>query len=184
MTTRNPFASLMEDREEAERRGAVPGVRYAQVARREDDGYILTWLSGSVTTESAPARVATMMAGDGYGTFYMPEVGHEVVVGFEEGDIDRPVILGCLWSPGDDQPPSQADNTATNNVRTTVSRSGHELTFDDSPGAGRITLRTAGGLQIVLDDQQRSITIEVSRSNRIVISPTGVSVSGTFIDLN
>lgn len=182
--TGNPFSYLLQDREESDRRRGLTGLRYAQVARREDAGYILTWLTGSVTTESAPARVATMMAGDGYGTFYMPEVGHEVVVGFEDGDIDRPCILGCLWSPGDDQPPSQADNTSTNNVRTTVSRSGHELTFDDSPGAGRITLRTAGGLEIVLDDQQQSITIRVNDSNRIVISPTGVAVSGTFIDLN
>ena len=201
----NPFATLMEGREQGERRAAVPGLRFAEVVQHDDEGYILTWLSGSVSIQSAPARVATMMAGAERGTYFMPEVGDEVVVGFEDGDIDKPVILGALWSADTDAPPSQADTSASNNIRTIVSRSGHQLTFDDSPGAekvllqsksehqvllddapgaAKIAIETAGGLKIVMDDVARSITIELDSANKIEISSAGVTVKGTQINLN
>ena len=178
----NPFSAIMESQEQEQRRGAISGVRYAEVARHEDEGYILTWLSGSVTTESAPARVATLMAGGQRGSYFMPEVGDEVVVGFEDGDLDKPVILGALWSDVDN-PPSQADTSSSNNIRTIVSRSGHQLTFDDSPGAAKVIVKTNGDLHMTMDDQAGTITIEMNSTNKIEMSATGITVQGTMVTL-
>lgn len=178
-----PFAALLECREQEDRRRDIAGLRYAEVLRVEDDGYILQWLSGAVTSPSAPARVATFMAGGERGSYFMPEVGDEVVVGFEDGNLDRPVILGALWSDVD-QPPTNADTSSSNNIRTIVSRLGHQLTFDDTPGAGKVTIKTKGSLQIVMDDATHKITIEVDASNKIEISPAGVTVKGTVVNLN
>ena len=58
-----------------------------------------------------------------------------------------PIILGAVWNR-DDQPPDQAQQSADNDVRTIVSRSGHELTFDDTPGAEKVTLKSQGGHEI------------------------------------
>jgi len=44
-------------------------------------------------------RVAQPFSGDGHGVVWRPEIGDEVVVAFEEGDPDRPVILGSVWNP-------------------------------------------------------------------------------------
>ena len=154
------FARLRHFEDRWNREAPMFGLMFAEVAAIRDDGYELTWISGAMTEPSAPARVATLMAGDRRGTFFMPEVGDEVVVGFELGNLDRPVILGALWSD-QDQPPDNADTASTNNVRTLVSRAGHEITFDDSPN-GLITIKTKGGMEITLNEVPPKITIKTT----------------------
>ena len=44
------------------------------------------------------ARLVTPMAGKDRGVFFRPEVGDEVLVAFELGDVRRPYVLGSLWS--------------------------------------------------------------------------------------
>src|ERR1700681_1198967 len=44
------------------------------------------------------ARIATLMAGANRGTWFIPDVGDEVVVAFEHGNLNRPYVLGGLWS--------------------------------------------------------------------------------------
>ena len=64
------------------------------------------WLPG----ESVPprrARVAQFWAGAGYGAMFWPRTGHEVVVVFEDGDPDRPLVVGSLYNGVN--PPPEAD---------------------------------------------------------------------------
>ncbi len=49
-------------------------------------------------------RVAQAWAGKGWGAFFWPRVGHEVVVLFEEGDPDQPLIVGSVYN-ADNMPP-------------------------------------------------------------------------------
>jgi|SRR5579871_1287220 len=43
-------------------------------------------------------RVAQVWAGKGWGAYFWPRIGHEVVVTFEEGDPDQPVIIGSVYN--------------------------------------------------------------------------------------
>jgi len=186
------FPQLRQFEEKWQRDAPLYGLMFAEVAAIRDDGYELKWLSGTMSGPSAPARVATLMAGNRRGTFFMPEVGDEVVVGFELGNVDRPVILGALWSD-EDLPPTQADTDPTNNVRTFVSRAGHEVTFDDS-ASGKILIKTNGGMKITLQDVPSSITIETTgniATSRLVLDgvswnhqhATGTGPSGPPVSL-
>ena len=49
-------------------------------------------------------RVAQVWAGKTWGAFFWPRIGHEVVVIFEEGDPDQPLIIGSVYN-ADNMPP-------------------------------------------------------------------------------
>lgn len=155
----------------------VYGLVTAKVEKIEDDGtYRLKFhgMNGQDDDDhSAPARVMAPMAGGNRGFHFFPEKGDEVVVAFQNGDTNLPFILGAVWNR-DDHPPRQARQSAQNDVRTVVSRSGHELTFDDAKGGEQVTLKTQGGHQIVLDDAPGGpkITIQSSGGRTVVIDDT------------
>ena len=164
-----PFDILLAPQTQQSRKRLVHGLVTAKIRSREDDGtYRLDFLSMGDDEPSAPARVMVPMAGGKRGVYFLPEPGDEVIVSFELGDTNFPVILGAVWNQND-SPPDQAQPSAENNVRTIVSRSGHEITFDDSPGTEKITVKSQGG---------RSITLDDTPPGQLSIStPTGVQIS-------
>ncbi|WP_108825978.1 DUF2345 domain-containing protein [Xanthomonas fragariae] len=54
--------------------------------------------SAPAAQDSTWLRVAQRCAGPGVGSQFLPRIGQEVLVGFLEGDIDRPVVLGALYN--------------------------------------------------------------------------------------
>ncbi len=100
------------------------------------------------------ARCMTPHAGGGRGFMFMPEVGDEVVVGFEDGDPERPVVLGCVWN-GVDQAPRQkfyADKVDmdSNWVKRIVTKSGNRIQIVDKPGHEAIVLSTPNSARVTL----------------------------------
>ncbi len=59
--------------------------------------------SSSGPLESTWARIAVLGAGNARGTFMTPQVNEEVLVGFENGDSRRPLVIGSLYN-GRDKP--------------------------------------------------------------------------------
>ena len=62
------------------------------------------------------ARMATLMAGKSVARCVIPEVKDEVLVAFEHGQLDRPVVIGMLWNK-EDQPPETMDGEGKNDIR-------------------------------------------------------------------
>ncbi len=123
------------------------------------------------------ARVAAPLAGRERGFQFMPEVDDEVLVAFDQGDVNTPYVLGYLWN-GVDRPP-QTDA----HIRTIKTISGHLLEFDDTAGSEKVTLKFKGGNpSIVLEQSKLSITYD--DSTFIELSTSGVKVKGSLIELN
>jgi len=99
------------------------------------------------------ARLVTPMAGKDRGILFRPEVGDEVLVAFELGDVRRPYILGSLWSSTDTPPPDDG-NAKQNNLRLIKSRNGHKVILDDTNGKEKI--------EIIGSDDQRKIVFDIS----------------------
>ena len=65
------------------------------------------------------ARLATFMAGNNRGSWFIPDVDDEVLVAFEGGDARRPYVIGSLWN-GRDTPPESMDGAGNNKDRKSV----------------------------------------------------------------
>ena len=105
------------------------------------------------------ARIATPMAGSGAGMYFLPDIGDEVLVEFEHGDIDRPIILGSVWN-GVDRPP-EGNLDGQNRLRVIRTRAGHSITLDDTLGAEQITIRDRAG-SIIRLQANGNVSIEAA----------------------
>ena len=95
-------------------------------------------------------------AGKNRGWFFIPEKDDEVLVMFEHGDLNRPLVVGALWN-GKDKPPDK--NPGGNPRRVIKSREGSKITFDDEKEQLIIEDGVGKG-KITFDAQANKITIE------------------------
>lgn len=134
------------------------------------------WFSDNNETDWI--RMTTFMAGGVRGSFFLPEVGDEVLVAFEHGNINRPYVIGALWN-GVDKPP-ETNSDGKNNIREIKSRSGHELIFNDEDNKENIEIHTKAGHKIFLDDTSDEEKIEIldkSGNNSILIDSPENSIT-------
>ena len=108
------------------------------------------WLPGGPSSGWAP--IATPLAGNGSGMFFMPELENEVLVAFDQGKFEHPYIVGFLWN-GVDAPPEK--NPKHRIIKTP---GGLELRFEDDNL--KIELKTPGGLTVTMDDGNASISLQ------------------------
>ena len=155
--------------------GRVRGVAVAVVTDNQDPEGLgrvrvrFPWLDQGET--SYWARLAVPMAGNQMGTYFLPEIGDEVLVVCEREDISHPFVIGSLWH-NKQLPPEE--NDGQNNRRLIRSRSGHELTFDDGP-APSVDLKLENGNHLHLDND--GITLEDQGGNKLEITSTPGSIT-------
>lgn len=121
------------------------------------------------------ARVATPFAGDNRGTFFIPDVGDEVLVTFVQGDPRFPVVIGGLWN-GAAQPPDSIDSGR--NVRKVIrSKNGVKVTLEDESGQERFVAETPAGQKVILKDGPGEITVQDSNGNSVKLETSGITVT-------
>jgi uncharacterized protein involved in type VI secretion and phage assembly len=111
-------------------------------------------LSDQDTTYWCP--IIMLGAGKNRGWFFIPDKDDEVLVMFEHGDLNRPLVVGALWN-GKDKPPDK--NPGGNPRRVLKSRLGSKITFDDDKQQLIIEDGVGKG-KITFDSQANKITIE------------------------
>jgi uncharacterized protein involved in type VI secretion and phage assembly len=149
---------IVEDIRDAEKLGRVK-VIFPWLAEQEDDTVRIE--AKQARAHSYWARISTLMAGKGRGSYFVPDPGDEVLCAFEHGEVDRPVILGALWNR-EDEPPQEMDGEGKNNLRGLHSRSGHKFVFDDSTDKSSILIMDQTTKNsIFIDSANRKMVIEV-----------------------
>lgn len=138
------------------------------------------WLSDTYATDWA--RTVQPSAGRQRGGLFLPEVGDEVLVAFEQGDIRRPYVIGGLYN-GVDTPQLGAgvvDGAGQVSRRAFVSKKGHELSFCDDPARNGIALTSASkSLEVFLDEGGTEIkvtsngTVTIKGTSKVTVESSG-----------
>jgi uncharacterized protein involved in type VI secretion and phage assembly len=106
------------------------------------------------------------------GFYFIPETGDEVLVGFEEGDAERPYLIGSVYN-GKNKPKSSLPEKE-NSFKGIVTKSNLRIEFDDKKMI--TTIETPGGNKVVLNDDQKSIILQDQNNNKVELASNGITM--------
>lgn len=120
------------------------------------------------------ARVAMPSGGKEWGHYFLPEVGDQVLVAFEQGNIEKPYIIGCINKDNDKFLTSS--NNEKNEIKQIVTKNGNTLKFvdkADDQGNSQDTISLYTKKQehkLILDNENDKITLaDKSAKNGVTI---------------
>ena len=119
-------------------------------------------------------RLANFYATSNAGSFFYPEVGDEVVVGFLNEDPRYPVILGSLYSSSKHKPFKGLTPDKKNPKKAIVSKTGIYIEFDDENKI--FTINTPSKNQAIFSDKDKKITIKDQNGNSAEMSSSGITI--------
>ena len=117
------------------------------------------------------ARLIQFYATSGKGSFFLPEVGDEVILGFLNNDPRFPVIIGSVY--GISNKPMYTPD-AQNSMKAIITKNDLKIELDDAQKI--LTISTPGGNQFVLSDKDQSICLKDQSGNKIEMTSSGISL--------
>jgi type VI secretion system secreted protein VgrG len=106
-------------------------------------------------------RVSQVWAGKTWGGIFHPRIGQEVIVEFEEGDPDRPLVTGRVYN-ADMMPPYDLPANATQSgIKSRSSKSGspstfNEIRFEDKKGSELFYIHAEKDREKLVENDERS----------------------------
>jgi type VI secretion system secreted protein VgrG len=133
-------------------------------------------------------RVSQGWAGLKYGFFFLPRVGHEVIVDFLEGDPDQPILTGAVYNAQQKPPYDLPAERSKSTIKTDSYKGGggyNELRFEDKKDSEEIFLHAQKDLNEVVEHDHTTTV----KNNQVItvtghqtISIKGEGQSGTKVD--
>ena len=127
------------------------------------------------TDDTLWVRMAVPYAGSNRGWYTVPEVGDEVLIGYEEDNPDLAIVLGSLYNKTQAPPSSAPDQD--NNFKLFMTRSGHQIIFDDTDNDEKISIITKDAKnQIVMKLGGGQPTLTIQSDGDISIKGKNISI--------
>jgi type VI secretion system secreted protein VgrG len=122
---------------------------------------------GKYKNSSCWVRVATPWAGKQWGMIHIPRIGHEVVVDFQDGDPDTPLIIGSVYNAEMMPPYPLPDKQEHSGLKTRSTTKGteddfNELRFEDKKGEEKVYMHAQKDMEKVVEN---SYTLTVGPKN-------------------
>ena len=121
-------------------------------------------------TDGCWVRVAQPVAGAQWGAFFLPRVGHQVLVSFLNGDPDAPIVVGSLYNNVNTPLQTLPRDQAHSGIRTRSTPQGtaetfNELRFDDRKGAEQVHFKAQSNLDALVNN---NVTIDIGEGKQII----------------
>ncbi|MFO0761425.1 MAG: type VI secretion system tip protein TssI/VgrG [Byssovorax sp.] len=141
-------------------------------------------------------RVSQLFAGPGQGGMFHPRVGTEVIVDYEDGNPDRPIVVGRVYNGANVAPGLAVGASSFSTMKTYTSPGGgkyNEFSFEDGPGKEEVKLHAAHDWnsecghdrsESVANDSSSSVGANRSESTAINYTKTVGSNSMVVIGAN
>lgn len=120
------------------------------------------------------APVCAPFAGNGYGLWCIPQVDDTVIVAFENGDVNYPIVVGSVWDLTNSPPVDLPTDAQFKRVLKTPM--GHELVLDDLEM--EITLTHVAGHKLTLSIDGISLELAQGLGKLELTLPGAVTLSG------
>jgi len=124
------------------------------------------WASGSTSSEWM--RMIQPHSGAGKGFYFIPEIGEEVLVGFEGGNAQNPYVMGAHYNGKE----SSGYNTPENDIKAIHTRSGHIIKFTEEESI------------IITDKIGNEIRLDTVEGNINITAPKVITLTATDIIMN
>ncbi|MDR2757511.1 MAG: type VI secretion system tip protein VgrG [Planctomycetaceae bacterium] len=108
-------------------------------------------------------RVAQSWAGSNFGTMFIPRIGQEVLVSFEDGDPNRPIVTGVVYNASNKPPYPLPANATRSVIKTRSSKqgnAGNEIFFEDKKDSEEIFVHAQKDLNIEIENKRTAIIKE------------------------
>ena len=139
----------------------MPGRVCVTIPTRDKDANELKW-----------ARLAMDFGGSAWGSYFLPEVGDQVLLAFEGGNIECPYVIGCVAKDNDKFLTGSVD--ADNQTKRIVTKHGNTITFtdhkeDEKGQKDKIMIQTAQERHtLIMDNENEVIRIEEKNNQNII----------------
>lgn len=125
----------------------------------------------NATTVGVWARLASFYGSSAVGSYFVPEIGDEVIIGYFNNDPSHPVVLGSLYGSKNKMPYAL---DANNYMKAILTKAKLLLEFDDENKV--ITLETPGKNTVIISDKDKSITLKDQTGNSVVLGTSGITL--------
>jgi phage baseplate assembly protein gpV len=132
----------------------------------------------STSGEGVWARLATLNASNDMGSYFIPSIDDEVIVGCLNNNPDTPIILGSLYSSNKAMPFPIEEN---NYKKGFVTKEGTKIMVDDEKKS--IELSTQNGNSLTISDDLKGFELKDENNNKITMNDQGITIESSQ-DLN
>ncbi len=141
-------------------------------------GRIRVQFPWQTSTYSPWIRIAQPHSGANKGFHFIPELGEEVMVGFEGNNVEMPFVLGSLYNGS-----GKVDEftTDTNDAKVIRTRSGHTIELNDKDGEEKINIYDNEGSIITFDTANKSLIINSAENIDIAAKNINISAEENIV---
>lgn len=139
-----PQRAIVKDNKDPEKLGRI---RVQFIWQELQDESLLTpWL-----------RITQAHGGDNKGSYFIPEIDEEVMVGFENGNAEKPYVIGTLYH-GKQHPGSNWYGDS-NDIKAIRTRNGHTIEIHD---------KDPGGFIRIYDNEKENYILTFSTDDKLI----------------